>query len=136
MNLKKYGKSIYKNKRRNKMNDEQIKKIIEGNYDESKEDSLRSWFKDAYSKKMRWVMVCIYIQYIILLALAVFSAVQFFRADLTRYQIMYAAIFILSSHWMGFVSVFGWVMLQRPRIGREIKRLELRIAELTETLKK
>jgi hypothetical protein len=119
------------------MDDEQIKKIIDSpeEYDESKEDTLRTWITDAYSKSPLWIMTGIYIQYIILLALAVFSAVQFFRTDLTQYQIMYAAIFIFSSHWMGFVSVFGWIMLQRPRLKREIKRLELRIAELMETVK-
>lgn len=115
--------------------DEQIKKIIEDTYDESKEDSMRTWITDAYSKSPLWVITGIYIQYIILLAIAVFSAVKFFRTDQIQYQIMYAAIFIFSSHWMGFISVFGWIMLQRPRLRREIKRLELRIAELNQTIK-
>jgi hypothetical protein len=117
------------------MDDELIKKILEDTYDDSKEDTLRTWITDAYSKSPLWIITGIYIQYIILLALAVFSAVQFFRTDLTQYQIMYAAIFIFSSHWMGFVSVFGWIMLQRPRFKREIKRLELRIAELNQSVK-
>jgi hypothetical protein len=117
------------------MNEEEIKKILEDTYDESKEDTLRTWITDAYSKSPLWIITCIYLQYIILLALAVFSAIKFFRTDLIQYQIMYAAIFILSSHWMGFISVFGWIMLQRPRLRREIKRLELRIAELSQTVK-
>ena len=117
------------------MNDELIKKIIDDTYDNSKEDTLRSWLTDAYSKSSLWVIITIYTQYIILSALAVFSAVQFFSTDQTQYQIMYAAIFVFSSHWIGFASVFGWVMLQRPRFIREIKRLELRIAELSEAVK-
>jgi hypothetical protein len=36
---------------------------------------------------------------------------------------------------MGSESVFAWVMMQRPRISRERKRLELCIAELIETIK-
>jgi hypothetical protein len=36
---------------------------------------------------------------------------------------------------MGFESVFAWVMMQRPRISRERKRLEVCIAELIETIK-
>ena len=117
------------------MDDEQIKKIIEDNYDESKEDTLRTWLTDAYSKSPLWITTVIYIQYIILTALAILSGIKFFRTDLTQYQIMYATIFILSSHWMGFISVFGWIMLQRPRLRREIKRLELRIAELNQTVR-
>ena len=117
------------------MNEEEIKKIIEDTYDESKEDTLRSWFRDGYSKKMRWVAVGVYTQYVILSALIIFAAIKFFTTDELGYHIMYAAIFVCCSHWMGFISVFGWIMMQRPRISREIKRLELRIAELNETVK-
>jgi len=117
------------------MNDELIKKIIEDTYDESKEDTVRSWIRDAYSKKMRWVMFNVYVCYLLCLALVIFSGIKFFRTDETKFQIMYAAIFVCCNLWMGFVSVFGWVMMQRPRISREIKRLELRIAELNETVK-
>ncbi|MHC4621556.1 MAG: DUF6768 family protein [Planctomycetota bacterium] len=52
----------------------------------------------------------------------------------TRDRIMYAAIFVCCNLWIGFVSVFGWVMMRRPRINREIKRLEFRIAESAETI--
>jgi hypothetical protein len=119
------------------MNKEEIKKIIYNpqEYDESKEETLRSWLRDAYSKKMRWILINVYVGYLILLPLAIFSGIKFFRTEQTIYQIMYAAIFLFCSQWIGFVSVFGWVMMQRPRISREIKRLELCIAELTETMK-
>jgi hypothetical protein len=83
---------------------------------------------------MRWVLVAVYVQYIVLLVPTVYSAVAFFRTDQTKSQIMHATIFLLCNLWMGFVSVFGWVMLQRPSISREIKRLELRIAELSEAV--
>jgi hypothetical protein len=118
------------------MNDEQIKRIIEDTYDESKEDTLVSWIRDCYSKKMLWVMVNVYLGYLILLALIVFSSIKFFRTDHARSQILYAAIFVCCNLWMGFVSVFGWVMMQRPTIKREIKRLELRIVELSEAVRK
>ena len=119
------------------MDKEQIKKIIDNppEYDESKEDTMRSWFKDAYSKKMRWVVTCAYVQYIIISALIVFSTIKFFGTDKSQYHVMYAVIFLFCSHWIGFISVFCWVMLQRPRNKREINRLELHIAELIETIK-
>ena len=119
------------------MDKEQIKKIIDSppEYDESKENTLRVWLRDGHSKRMLWVAIGVYTQYAILLALIIFSAVKFFRAEQTGAQILYAAIFICCSHWMGFISVFGWVMMQRPHNDREINRLELRIAELSETVK-
>jgi uncharacterized membrane protein YciS (DUF1049 family) len=115
------------------MNDEQIKKIIEDNYDESKEDTFRSMARDFFSKEMRWVMINIWVWFFIFLVPLIFSIIQFFRIDSTREQIMYATIFTCCSLGIGFVKTFGWVMMQRPRISREIKRLELRIAKLVET---
>jgi hypothetical protein len=119
------------------MENEEIKKIIDNpeEYDESKEDTVRSWLKDAYSKEMRWVMINIWVWFLIFLVPLVFSIIQFFRIDRCRDQIMYATIFICCCLGIGFIKAFGWVMMQRPRISREIKRLELRIAELSETIK-
>jgi hypothetical protein len=119
------------------MDKEQIKKIIDNppEYDESKEITMSSYIRDFYSRRMRWVTICVYIQYVICLALIIFSAIKFFMTDQTRYQIMHAAIVVIFSHWIGFVSVFGWVMVQRPSINRKINRLELRIAELIKTIK-
>lgn len=115
------------------MDKEHIKEIVNNppKYNESEEDTIRSWIKDAYSKRIRWVTIIIYIGYLLFSVLLLFSAVKFFRTDQSQYQLMYAVIFVFSSHWIGFVSVFGWVMMQRPRVSR----LEFRIAELIETIK-
>jgi magnesium-transporting ATPase (P-type) len=119
------------------MNEEDIKRIIDGTeeYDETKEDSYRSMMRDFFSKKMRWVMVNLYVWSFIFLALIIFSIIQFFRADQTKFQIMYAAIFICCSLSIGLCKIITFVMLQRHSIKREIKRLELRIAELSEITK-
>jgi len=117
------------------MDEEQVKKIIEDTYDDSKEDTLSSWIRDFYSKKMRWIMINVYVGYMVFLALSIFSGIKFFKTVDTKHQIMHAAIFVCCNLWIGFMSVFGWVMMQRPRINREIKRLEFRIAELNQTVK-
>jgi len=118
------------------MDREQLKKIIDSPeaYDETKEETIFNWLRDCYGKRMRWVLTAVYVQYIILLAPMIYTAVAFFRTDQIGSKIMYATLFLLCNLWMGFVSVFGWVMLQRPSISREFKRLELRIAELSEAV--
>jgi len=88
------------------MDEEQIKKIIEDTYDESKEDSIMSMARDFYSRKIE-----------------------------TQLQIMYAAIFVPCVLGIGFMKVFAWEMIHRNSIKREIKRLELRIAELSQIIK-
>jgi uncharacterized membrane protein YbjE (DUF340 family) len=116
------------------MNDEQIRRIIDDTYDDSKEDSIMSMAKDFYSRKMWSTAVLVWVWAIIFFAGAVYSAIQFLEADETKSQIMYAAIFVPCVLGIGFMKVFAWEMVHRHSIKREIKRLELRIAELTDSI--
>ena len=118
------------------MEREELKRIIDSpeNYDETKAETVYAWVRDWYSRSMRWVMICVYIEFSILLVPAVYSAIAFFRTDQVGSQVMHATIFLFCNLWMGFISVFAWVIGQRPNTSREFKRLELRIAELTETI--
>ena len=116
------------------MNNEQIKKIIEDTYDESKEDTLRSMVREAFSKQTRWILINIWAWFLIFLAPLILSVIEFFRTDQTKWQIMYGAIFVCCFLSIGFLKVFGWVMWQRHSIKREIKRLEIRIATLAKSL--
>ncbi|MHC4111821.1 MAG: DUF6768 family protein [Planctomycetota bacterium] len=115
------------------MDKEQIKKIIDSsrNYDESEEDSMLSWLRDFYSDRMQWVMINFYVSCAILLVPIIISIIKFFRTDQAGDQIMYAAIFVCCNIWFCCVGIFSCVMMQRPRLSR----LELRIAELIETIK-
>jgi hypothetical protein len=118
------------------MDKEQIKKIIDAplEYDETKEDTLWSMLKEFYGKKMRWIAINIWVWFIIFLIPLIFSIVKFFKTEQTKYLIMYAAIFVCCVASIGFIKVLGWVMLSKHLISREIKRLELRIAKLNETV--
>ncbi len=121
--------------RRNKMNEEQIKKIIDGTYDESKEDSLFSIIGELYSKKM-FPSFIIHAAYSLpFFAGAIYCGIKFFKTDQTQFQIMHAAIFVCCVQGMIFSKAKYWQMLHKINISREIKRLELRIAELNETVK-
>jgi hypothetical protein len=117
------------------MNEEEIRKIINGTYDEVKEDTIRSIVSDFYSRRLLSTAILVWVWAMIFFAGAVYSAVQFLRTDDTKSQIMYAAIFVPCVLAIGFMKVFAWGMLHRHSIKREIKRLELRIAELNQTIK-
>ena len=117
------------------MNEEEIKKIINGTYDDSKEDTIRSIVSDFYSRKLLSTAILVWIWAVIFFGGAVYSAIKFFEVDDTKSQIMYAAIFVPCVLAIGFMKVFAWGMVHRHSIKREIKRLELRIAELSETVK-
>ncbi len=116
------------------MNDEQIKRMIEDNYDDSREDGIRSMLGEFYSRKMAATSAFIWVVAMVYLGGAVYSAIAFFHTEQTRSQIMYAALFICCISIIGFLKVFAWQLLYRNSIKREIKRLELRLAELTQAV--
>jgi hypothetical protein len=114
------------------MNDEQIRKIIDGSheYDDSREGTLRTMLADFYNRKMLSTAIFIWAWGIVVVAGAVYCAVQFFRNVEVRDQIMYAALFVCCVQFMALTKIFAWQMIHRNGILREIKRLELRVAEL------
>jgi len=117
------------------MNNEQIKKMLEDTYNDSKEGTLRSMLGDFYNKKMTSIIILVWIEFLIILALAIFSGIKFFETDQAGSQIMYAAIFICCIQFFVLIKVFALHMISKNSIKREIKRLEIRIAELNETVK-
>jgi hypothetical protein len=121
--------------RNDDMSDEQIRRIIQDSYDDSKEETLRAMARDFYSRRMLSTAILVYVWVIIFIALAVYSAMQFFKADQTQGQIMYAALFILGAHGVGLMKILASEMIHRHGISRNLKRLELRLAELSEMLK-
>lgn len=117
------------------MNEEQIKKIINGTYDESREDTIGSMLKDFYNRRMLSIVIFIWAWGLVIMAVTIFSGVKFFDAEQIKSQIMYAAIFIVGCQFIGLMKIFAWQMIHRNNIKREIKRLELRIAALSEAVK-
>lgn len=117
------------------MNDD-IRNILDDTYDTSREDSIRSMIGEFYSRKMLSIAVLVWVWAIIFLAGAVYCAVRFFGTDVVKSQILYAALFICLVQFVGLMKVFAWQMMARNSVKREIKRLEIRVAELAKSLDK
>lgn len=117
------------------MNEEQLKTIIEDMYDESRENTIWSMVGDFYNRRMLSMIIFIWAWALLFVAGAIYSAVLFFRNVETKSQIMYAAIFLTCCQFLGLMKIFAWQMIHRNGLKREIKRLELRIAQLNEAVK-
>lgn len=117
------------------MTNEQIKKIIEDNYDVAKEDTVWTMISDFYNRKNLCVIIFFWMLMILFMAALVYSGIKFFKTEQVQSQIMYSTIFISCLLGGSIIKIFAWQMAHRNNIKREIKRLELRIAELAETVK-
>jgi len=118
------------------MDQEQLRKIIDSpdQYDDFRQDTVMSVVRDFYSRKMLGTAIIVWAFGIIFFAAAAYCAMQFSNTDQTKYQIMYAALFICFVHGIGLMKIFAYGMVHRHSIKREIKRLELRIAELARSI--
>jgi hypothetical protein len=117
------------------MNDD-IRKMLDDPYDDSRENSIRSMIGEFYSRRMLSTAVFVWVVAMIVMAGAIFSAVRFFAAEEIKAQILYATLFLTFVHFIALMKVFAWQMIHRNRTAREIKRLEIRIAELSKSLDK
>jgi len=117
------------------MNDEDSKEIIEDTCDGPQEESYISYATDFFKRTQRWALTLVFVHLFFFLALAILSGILFFITGTTKYQIMYAALFVVFILIAYLIKIFAWVWGSRNIISREIKRLELRIAELDQTVK-
>ena len=102
---------------------------------DSDDMTLCSMLHDFYNRKMLSIVAVVWIWAIIFIGGAVYSAIEFFKSDLIKDQIMFAAIFVCCFQGLGLIKIFAWHMIHRKAINRHIRRLERRIAEFTETTK-
>lgn len=120
------------------MNDEELQKMVNDPdvYDDSREDTLRSMVSSFYSRKMLSTAIVVWASFLFCFGLAVASAVLFFRTDQIRYQLVYAALFVCFMQWSTLMKIFAWQTIHKNSIKREIKRLEIRVTEVQEMLRR
>ena len=117
------------------MNEEEIKKIVNESADYSDKNTFESMLKDFYNKKMVSMVILTWGMGLVFIAGAIVSAVLFFQTVSTQYQIVYASLFITFMLFLAIIKIFAWQLIHRNGILREIKKLELRIAEMSRILK-
>jgi len=90
---------------------------------------------EFYNRKMLPVIALTWGWFLVFLALAIFIAGRFFKADDAKSQIMYAAVFVCCFQFFVLIKIFAWQMIHRLSIKRAIRRLEMRVVELNESVK-
>ncbi len=114
------------------MSDEIVRKILdELEHDSTREDSLRRMIASAFEARTRVYTLIVGIIVVAAMAVAVWVAILFFQTDEIRSMILYATLFNTCMLAIASVRLFLWQLLLRQGVMREIKRLELRLLELS-----
>ena len=106
------------------MNNEEIKSNVYETRSELEEDSIWTMASDFYSKEMFSAAIIVWIWAIIFFVGAVYCGIQFTKADQTKSQIMYAALFVCCFNGICLMKILGCQMIHRQGIKRAIKKLK------------
>jgi len=98
------------------------------------ESPLHEVLIETFRGKRRWLNAMALAWTLVAVALAVFAGYRFFQADDTHAMIAWATAFLWLSLCIAMLKIWFWMEMQRLPITREIKRLELKIAELSRQL--
>lgn len=94
------------------------------------EDSLRALIGDAYQGKLRWLSVAMTFWQVVFFIVFVWAGVRFFSGVTAADPLFWATIFLMTGVGVSMMKIMHWMMINRNRVLREIKRLELEVARL------
>ena len=98
------------------------------------DDTLRSMISDAYAGKLRWMFVLASMWQLVFFVVWIWSGFRFFDVTGVEDKILWSTVFLMSGMMMSMIKVMHWMMINRNRILREVKRLELEVARLGKKL--
>ena len=92
-----------------------------------RDDTIRDMLSLAFHGRTRWMGAICYLYILLFTAVAVVSAVLFFRADTTRDWILWAAVFLAALILVAVTKMWFWMLINRNSIKRDLRRLAERI---------
>jgi fatty acid desaturase len=98
------------------------------------DDTLRSMISDAYAGKLRWMFVWATIWQLVFFGVWIWSGFRFFDVSGVEEKILWATVFLMSGMMMSMIKMLHWMTINRNRVLREVKRLELEVARLGKKL--
>lgn len=90
---------------------------------------------DTFQGHMRWLNLLAWFIALGLFAVAIVCGWQFFTQTDLRSMQLWGAGTVIAFLGLGFIKLWFWMELQKNSIVREIKRVELQLANLTAALR-
>ena len=100
-------------------------------YDELEEQNLLNQLGSLFKTKMGWLIVMMNIVNLIVFALSIYCVIQFLNTDVTNELIRWGGAVILCWSTLAMIKLFVWMQMDKNALLRELKRLELQIAAMS-----
>ena len=98
------------------------------------EQSIPQMVIDSFRSRHRWFIVLVFTIGTAIGLLEFVVAYQFFHVESTREMIAWATGFVVGVIAIAMMKVWYWLELNKNSLAREIKRLELELANLSRRL--
>ena len=98
------------------------------------QEPLPEMMAGVFRGRPLWLTVIGQVFIFAFLGIAIWSVFRFFDATAVRDQIFWAAAFLYSGISVAFLKIWFWLEMQKNSVIREVKRVELQIAQLARRL--
>ena len=109
--------------------DAEFSKELEG------ELSMFQMLSDTFRGRHRWLVIMVFVVTTAYMGLAIFSAFRFFAVEGVRDMLLWGGLFGFSLLAVTACKIWYWMELNKNAITREVKRVELQIAQLAKQLR-
>jgi len=99
------------------------------------EPSLPEKVTSLFQGRGRWLNVMAFVMVLVLFIAAVYCGVRFFEAEDVPTMLKWGSVAWLCWIGTGFLKLWTWMEMERFAVVREIKRLELQVANLAAHLR-
>lgn len=83
-----------------------------------------------YRGRLLWLNILVSVFQLLFMGLAVWSALRFFEATEIKDLLFCSTLFLWSVGVTGMFKIWFWMVMNRNSLLREVKRLELEVAQL------
>jgi hypothetical protein len=114
--------------------DDKIRKALENGkpIEFEREETLRQMMAQTFRSKMRWMVIWLWCEALIICFLAGWSGYKLYHAVEMKQIIVWATVLLLCANFFVLIKVVGWQWVNKFSVMREIKRLELQVSALKE----
>ena len=115
--------------------DEKLKQALDNgtHIDFNRGETFCEMMAQVFRSNIRWAVISIWVEAIIFTLVALWAGMRLYHAQELKPLIVYATVLILCFITIALLKTIHWQWVNKYSILREIKRLELRIAEMNET---
>lgn len=95
---------------------------------------LMSEISDSFKGKHQQLVIYVWVVGSVIFGLILYSGYQYFSVDSISDKLTWATIFLMSFIGSGLIKMWYWMELNRASTSRDIKRMELQLSLLIQSL--